>query len=402
MITLTTRKRVRLIDGLRGFSLLGILLANMLIFQYGMFGKDILHLFHVPAADAAAHNILQVLVEGSFMPIFAFVFGFGMIKMKESLNAKNRKAGWPLVRRFAMLIALGLLHSTFLWDGDILLFYGAIGLLLLIFMNRKPKTLMVWSIIFLTVTGLIGLAPEDKADKEMQAMNHRIENYVQSTVTLYAEGSYAEIKHDRNTANPLGNDRAFALIMVLFSPLMTAPMFLMGMYSAKKGWFADPDENKGMYRRGMLIFIPLGLAMKSFHLLFPEMIGAGTGEMLGGFALSIGYIMGFSLWYAKLAPSPLMERFEAVGRLSLTNYLMQTVICTTLFYGYGLGWFGKVGVIAGCGLGLIIYGVQLFASGWYLTRFKSGPVERVLRMWTYFSLDGKAKRKKAKTMAVEA
>lgn len=152
----------------------------------------------------------------------------------------------------------------------------------------------------------------------------------------------------------------------------------------------------------MLIFIPLGLAMKSFHLLFPEMIGSGTGEMLGGFALSIGYIMGFSLWYAKSAPSPLMERFEAVGRLSLTNYLMQTVICTTLFYGYGLGWFGKVGVIAYCGLGLIIYGVQLFASGWYLTRFKSGPMERVLRMWTYFSLDGKAKRKKAKPMAVEA
>ncbi|WP_236575836.1 MULTISPECIES: DUF418 domain-containing protein [Paenibacillus] len=400
---MTTRKRIRLVDGLRGFSLLGILLANMLIFQYGMFGKDVMHLFHVPAADKAAHNILQVLVEGSFMPIFAFVFGFGMIKMKESLNAKNRKAGWPLVRRFAMLIGLGLLHSTFLWDGDILLFYGAIGFLLLIFMNRKPKTLMVWSIIFLTVAGLIGLAPEDKADKEMQAMNHRIETYVQSTVTLYAEGSYAEIKHDRNTANPLG-DNAFILVLALFSPLITAPMFLTGMYAAKKGWFADPDENKSMYRKGALIFIPLGIAMKTFHLLFPAMIGSGSGEMLGGFALSIGYIMGFSLLYTKFAPSPLMERFEAVGKLSLTNYLMQTVICTTLFYGYGFGWFGKLGVIFGCALSLVIYGVQLFASGWYMNRFKSGPVERVLRMWTYFSWDGKAKRKKivTKTAAAEA
>jgi len=399
---LTTRKRIRLIDGLRGFSLLGILLANMLIFQYGMFGKDVMHLFHVPAADTAAHNILKVLVEGSFMPIFAFVFGFGMIKMKESLNAKNRKAGWPLVRRFAMLIALGLLHSTFLWDGDILLFYGAIGFLLLIFMNRKPKTLMVWSIIFLTVAGLIGLAPEDKADKEMQAMNHRIETYVQSTVMLYAEGSYTEIKHDRNTANPLGENNAFMLVLVLISPLMTAPMFLTGMYAAKKGWFADPDEKRAMYRKGMLIFIPLGILLKTFHLLFPETIGSGSGELLGGPALSIGYIMAFSLLYTKFAPSPLLERFEAVGRLSLTNYLMQTVICTTLFYGYGFGWFGKIGVIAGCGLGLIIYGAQLFASGWYLKRFTSGPVERVLRMWTYFSLDGKAKRKKRKTMAIEA
>ncbi|TQR34813.1 DUF418 domain-containing protein [Brevibacillus brevis] len=66
-------------------------------------------------------------------------------------------------------------------------------------------------------------------------------------------------------------------------------------------------------------------------------------------------------------------------------------ICTTIFYGYGLGWFGKLGVLAGCGLTLVIYTAQLFASHWYLTRFSSGPIEKLLRMWTYFSFNGKPK-----------
>ncbi|MDR0270790.1 DUF418 domain-containing protein [Paenibacillus sp.] len=394
-------KRIRMIDCLRGFSLLGILLANMLIFQYGMFGKDVMQLFHVPAAESSAHHVVKLLVEGSFMPIFTFVFGFGIIKLKESLNAKQRKAGWPLVRRFIMLIGLGLLHSTFLWDGDILLFYGGIGFLLLIFMNRKPKTLLVWCIILMTLTGLLGLFPENKADKETQAMNHRIQAYIEKTVTLYSEGTYAEIKHDRNTANPMGDNAVFLAFALFLAPILNVPFFLLGMYAAKKQWFTDPDQERGIYLKGMLIFLPLGLMLKSYSIYFPELIGAGTGAMLGGCLLSIGYIMTFALIYTKHASSRLFERFEAVGKLSLTNYLMQTVICTTIFYGYGLGWFGKIGVIAGCGLALLIYTVQMFASSWYLAHFKSGPVERLLRIWTYFSLDGKAKRKKVQITAAE-
>lgn len=400
VITLKS-KRIRLIDCLRGFSLLGILLANMLIFQYGMYGKEFLNLFHAPAAELTAHNIVVLLVEGSFMPIFTFVFGFGMIMMKEGLNAKSRKAGWPLLRRFALLMVLGILHSTFLWDGDILLYYGLVGILLLIFMNRKPKTLLVWCCILLTLTGLMGLVPENKNDKTAQATNQRMEAYVQKTVTLYAEGTYGEIKHDRNTANPMGDRPSLVLVALMLAPILHMPLFLLGMYAAKKQWFVDPELKRGMYRKGMLIFLPLGLLLKSYKLLFPEMIGAGTGVMLGGSLLSIGYIMAFALIYSKYAPSRLLERFEAVGKLSLTNYLMQTVICTTIFYGYGLGWFGKIGVIAGCGLALLIYMMQMFVSSWYITRFKSGPIERVMRMWTYFSLSGKAKRKKAPAAAAE-
>ncbi|AZS18067.1 DUF418 domain-containing protein [Paenibacillus lutimineralis] len=393
-------KRIRLIDCLRGFSLLGILLANMLIFQYGMHGKDLLHLFHVTTVESTAHKFVQLLVEGSFMPIFTFVFGFGMIKMKESLNAKKRKAGLPLLRRFALLGVIGFLHSTFLWEGDILLYYGMIGVLLLIFMNRKPKTLIIWSCVLLTLVGLLGIFPGNKEAKSTQETNQRIEAYVKNTVTLYAEGSYAEIKHDRATADPMGKSPAEMLVLTMIAPMLHMPLFLLGMYAAKRQWFADPEQKGAIYRKYMLIFLPLGLLFKSYNLLYPEEIGAGTGLLVGGSLLSIGYMMAFAFTYSKFSSSRLFEYFEAVGKLSLTNYLMQTVICTTIFYGYGLGWFGKIGIILGCALAFLIYALQMLVSIWYNSHFKSGAIERIMRMWTYFSFSGKAKRKKT-TPAVE-
>ncbi|KEQ27894.1 membrane protein [Paenibacillus tyrfis] len=332
MSLLEGNNRLHVIDGLRGFSLLGILMANMLIFQYGIWGKDELQFFALSPADTVVHKLVKIFVEGSFMPIFTFLFGFGMIKMKESMEARSLKAGRHLVRRFLMLLGLGLLHSTYLWEGDILAFYGMMGFFLLIFMNRKAKTLLIWGTILLCLFGLLGLAP-----------------------------------------------------------LFTGPMFLFGMYAAKKQWFIDPVGERSAYLRGMLIFLPAGLLLKSLKPLFPQHGWAGIGEMLGGSILALGYIFGFALLCSAVKKSPWLRRFEAVGKLSMTNYLMQSAICTSIFYGYSLGLFGKLGVAIGCGLAVAIYVMQLFASAWYVKRFSFGPMERLLRMWTYFSFAGKPK-----------
>lgn len=133
-------QRVNMIDGMRGFSLLGILMANMLIFQYGIFGKDEIEHFQLSAADEAAYIWIKVFVEHSFIPIFIFLFGYSMIKLKEKLERNGQKVKSHFVRRFLLLIVFGLLHSFFVWEGDILLAYGLIGLLMLLFLNRKKNT----------------------------------------------------------------------------------------------------------------------------------------------------------------------------------------------------------------------------------------------------------------------
>ncbi|GED60776.1 DUF418 domain-containing protein [Brevibacillus formosus] len=393
------QNRVRIIDGLRGFSLLGILMANMLIFQYGIWGSQEMDLYALPDYEMTAYKLVKIIVEGSFMPIFTFMFGFGMIKMQQSLAAKGLKQKRYLTRRFLMLIGLGFLHSYFLWEGDILAFYGMMGFFLLLFMNRKPKTLLIWGIVLLCLISLMGLAPDDPNDPASITDPARMEAYVVKTMTVYGTGTYEEIVHHRSSEDPLGLPEYMMFVLLLIAPLMSAPMFLFGMYAAKRRWFEKPEEERISYLRNTLIFLPAGLLLKALHVYLPGRWWSGVGEISGGTILAIGYIFAFVWFFSRGKESTWLPRFEAVGKLSLTNYLMQTVICTTIFYGYGLGWFGKIGVLAGCGLAIVIYVAQLFLSPLYLKRFRYGPVERLLRMWTNFSFSGKAKQRPEKPIS---
>ncbi|TKI56764.1 DUF418 domain-containing protein [Brevibacillus antibioticus] len=393
------QNRVRIIDGLRGFSLVGILMANMLIFQYGIWGSQEMDLYALPDYEMTVYKLVKIFVEGSFMPIFAFMFGFGMIKMQQSLAAKGLRQKRYLTRRFLMLIGLGLLHSYFLWEGDILGFYGMTGFFLLLFMNRKPKTLLIWGIVLLGLISLMGLAPNDPNDPASITDSARMEAYVVKTMTVYGTGTYEEIVHHRSNEDPLGLPEYMMFALLLFAPLMSAPMFLFGMYAAKRRWFEKPEDERAAYLRNMLIFLPAGLLLKALHVYLPEASWSGIGELLGETILSIGYIFAFVWFFSRSTESAWLPRFQAVGKLSLTNYLLQTVICTTIFYGYGLGWFGKIGVLAGCGLAIVIYVGQLFLSPLYLKRFRYGPVERLLRMWTYYSFSGETKQRPEKPIS---
>ncbi|WP_232698457.1 DUF418 domain-containing protein [Brevibacillus daliensis] len=383
--------RNSIIDGLRGFSLLGILIANMLIFQYGIWGKDEMGLYSLSHADTVVRMLISILIESSFMPIFTFLFGYGMIRMKESLESKGLKPKRYLSRRFLILFVVGALHAHFLWEGDILSFYGIMGFFMLLFMDRKPKTLLVWGTVLLCLFSLLGFVPEDSTDPAAKEDQARMEAYVKQTMTVYGTGTYEEIQHHRATEDPLGEDIYLLVAMLFIAPFMTAPLFLFGMYAAKKRWFENPGDERTSYMVKMLIFLPAGLLLKSLKYLLPGYWWSGGGELIGGNLLALGYIFALAWFCSRAKSSVWLSRFESVGKLSLTNYLLQTVICTTIFYGYGFGLFGKLGVLVGCGVAFAVYAVQLFASPLYLTYFRSGPVERLLRMWTYFSITGKPK-----------
>ncbi|WP_338753709.1 DUF418 domain-containing protein [Bacillus sp. FJAT-52991] len=382
--------RVSAIDGMRGFSLLGILLANMLIFQYGMWGKDEIGFYSLSATDLGAYKLVKMLVEGSFMPIFTFLFGYSMIKMKESLERKGVPVKRYFVRRFLFLIGAGFLHSTFLWEGDILLFYGLMGFFLLMFMNRSQKTLFIWGASLLIIMSFFlgyGNVEEPAKDKKIMA------EYIEKTKVVYSTGSYTEIKDHRNNEDPLNLPDAFYVVLLILAPLLTAPLFLFGMFAAKANAFVHLQKERPLYMKGALLLLPIGIVLKTIPYL-GESAWNGVVEMLGASLLSLGYIFLFALLYTGKPNKIFSAAFENVGKLSLTNYLMQTVICTTIFYGYGLGLFGQLGMIWGILLAVMIYTLQAVGSHYYLKSFKRGPVEQLLRMWTNFSWDGHVRKKK--------
>ncbi|WP_077620729.1 DUF418 domain-containing protein [Bacillus sinesaloumensis] len=378
------KKRVRLIDGLRGFSLIGILIANMLIFQFGMFGKDQMETYKALATDQASYIWIKVFIEGSFMPIFMFLFGYSMIKLSDKLQRSGKKVKRHLVRRFIILITFGLLHSFFVWEGDILFSYGLIGLFMIVFVKRKKKTILIWTIslfALFTSLGVIGATEEVEEPPNLHS-------YIQKEYDAYSNGGYWEAYDFRNSGeDPYGYPGYVYLIMLILMPLMVCPMFLFGMYTAKSGWFTHPSEEKGRYLTFVWIFLPIGLVLKTLPYLFPAYSWTESIYTIGAPLLSIGYIFLFAYFYTKEAFT-LLTLFENVGRLSMTNYLTQSVICTIIFYGYGFGLFGELGVLNGILLGIVIYLAQILSSHYYLKIWKVGPFEKIMRVGTYLKWTG--------------
>lgn len=374
------KERVKVIDGMRGFSLIGILMANMLIFQYGMWGKDELQHFQLFTGDEVANTWLRIFVEGSFMPIFMFLFGYSLIKFKEKLESSGGKGKRHIVRRSFLLLALGLMHSIFIWEGDILFTYGFLGLIMMIFLNRKKKTMLIWASVLFVLTSFLGLGTMEATKEE----DIRLDAYVEKASEIYATGNYTEIKEFRNSAeDPLGLPPAAYFFLFLLSPFILCPIFLLGMYAAKSDWFTQPKQERRRYLVGSVVIVPAGLFLKTVAYAFPDSAWSGVAGMLGAPLLALGYIFAFALLYT-MEFNPLLALFEKVGRLSLSNYLLQSIICTTIFYGYGFGLFGKIGVLNGILLAIVIYSLQVAISHWYLSHWKVGPVERLMRIGTYW------------------
>ncbi|MBK3496028.1 DUF418 domain-containing protein [Viridibacillus sp. YIM B01967] len=325
-----TTNRVTFIDAMRGFSLFGILLANLVIFQFDFGWSEIKDL---SALDNGASYFVKIFIEGSFMPIFTILFGYSLIKLIESIRKKKEKSLWSILRRATGLIALGLLHRL-LWGGDILFAYGVMTILLIPFINRKPKTLFIWTGLLLLFSTVQSIGP---------------------------------------TPNP-----------------MILQLCLFGMGLAKTQAFVNMENEKKWYLIGALL-IPVGLACKSFS--FIESTFSGMLMMNGSQLLAVGYVCLAALLYKTRPVQMLAPAFESVGKLSLTNYLMQTVICTAVFYEYGLGLSGKLGIFGGMLFGIVLYSLQCIFSIVYLKKFKRGPIENILRIWTNWSWNGQIKIK---------
>ncbi|MBD8034375.1 MULTISPECIES: DUF418 domain-containing protein [Solibacillus] len=369
------KKRIEAIDALRGFSLLGILIANMLYFQY----SDITQNTIDPTTwwDKGAFYFTKIFVEASFYPIFGFLFGYGIILFIRTLENRDLKTRGPLWRRAIGLMILGVLHIAFVWDGDILFTYGAGLIIIMLFIKRKVKTLLIWATVMTLLMAPLLLL---KTDFLALAANEDI-------VAVLASGTYWEVVQQRIG---ITEDIPFFIVllvipiavgfMALLSFFVIGPFVLLGMAAAKTDFFANISGKTVLLKR-LALLIPIGLACKALlfwdHFAGKLLYGAGT------YMLALGYMALFTLLYLANHESKLSKAFASVGRLSLTNYLMQSLIFTTIFYGYGLGFFGELGVAIGLVLAVAFYAIQLFVSTLYSKRFSIGPVEWLLRKFIY-------------------
>jgi uncharacterized protein len=322
--------------------------------------------------DSILETILMLFVDLKALALFSLLFGAGLTIQFERLANSERRTTL-LVRRLAVLLAFGLIHLFLIWNGDILTHYALAGFIVLPFLFGPRWLLALAALAFLVpylamqVFPPPGLWPGTAALAQDVVEAHRI----------YPTGSFLDVLTFRLREIPL-----IAALHVYIFP-RTIGLFLLGAFAWRTGILRSPSRH--------LLFsiaaacIGLGAALILCHA--GGLIASGRihalAEPLGTILLALGYGAGI-IGIANLASGKRLLGWAApLGRMAFTNYLAQSVILGWIFYGYGLGLFGRLGVTSALTIGVAIYIGQVFFSAWWLRRYQYGPVEWLWRTLMY-------------------
>jgi uncharacterized protein len=418
-------ERFASVDVLRGFALLGILAMNIVGFAWpGPAYEDPLRGGGFEGTDRAVWFFNHLVFEAKMITIFSMLFGAGLVLMGERAAARGASLRGVYYRRVLWLLLIGAIHAYLIWDGDILVIYAECGLLLYLFRNKTPRTLIILGVVLmmLIVPLLLGFTA---AVDGMKAVTARVDAQLKAGET---PGKFDKRIHDLWTKHLqeefLPNEeqkakdwneemaayrggylgivrhRAFDVLMgqtvgfLLGGFLFAASRMLLGMGLMKLGVFSA--ERSCRFYTGMVVLgYGLGLPLMVFdavqlidHRFDSEyfMRGGVLYNVFGSLVVALGHVGLIMLIVQGGALAWLTRRLAAVGRMALSNYLTHSIVCTTLFYGYGLGLFGQVNRTGLAAIVLLIWTFQLWVSPIWLKHFRFGPAEWLWRSLTYWRL----------------
>ena len=379
-------------DLARGLMLLFIAMANVSWFLYGReFSQTLAHPVDGTTLDKVLQGIMIAAVDGRAYPLFAFLFGYGMVQFTRSRIARGieyKQVRRMLRRRhWAMLLAFGLPHAALLFMGDIVGAYGLVGLVLVgIFFDRSDKVLhvTVWILaglmaalaLFSVLGGLIAAVFSPGVDPGYTTEAAR--------VLTVEHGNYLVSIYGR-----LMMWLQIGLLQGFFSAVPVA--ILLGWLAARHGVLDNPAAHRKLLTRVALIGIPVGwiggLPSALSHvgvLELPGYVFSGL-DMLCGAIGALGYVALFGLIAARMqaAPSAPATWIAAVGKRSLSFYLLQSLIFAPLFSAWGFGLGATVGTAGALGIALLVWLLSVALAAILDTRGARGPAEVLLRRLTY-------------------
>ncbi len=414
----TAGERYEAVDVLRGFAVLGILVMNIYAFAMPFPAYANPYLWGGSGIHFATWVMTHLLFDQKFMAIFAMLFGAGLVLMAERAEARGRgRFAGVYYRRMGWLVLIGAVHGYLIWFGDILVNYACCGLLLYPLRRLRPRTLIAIAVVLLLVALPINLglgrymaglkadgealearlaAGETLSEEEqelyegwqqMRPMAFPTPEVVQEQIEIH-RGGYALIFRERV---PL----TLALqtfLLLTFGLWRMGGLMVLGMALAKLG-VLRAGRSTGFYRRLAAFGYGIGLPIVAWsaydltsHRFDPlyVMRGGIFTNYLGSIAVALGHV-GLVMLVAKSGVlAALRARLAAVGRMALTNYLMHSILLTTVFYGYGLGLYGHVERFYQMGFVAAVWLAQLAWSPWWLARYRFGPCEWLWRSLTYW------------------
>jgi len=389
------QERIEAIDILRGVAILGILIVNMGLFSLPE-GLPA-HQLWPNMVDRTVEKLILFFAQEKFKTLFSFLFGLGLAVQMMRAEARGARFLPFYLRRLSVLFLIGVAHFLLLWDGDILHNYAVDGFILLLFRGRSLKTLLVWAGIFLCIPLLFfGLTTCYSITRQVnpQVMNWKsfedhpaeTQKAIEDTRRIYSHGTYVEMIQFR--ARDLPGDTLPGI-----NDSYILGIFLLGLYAGRRGIFHDVSAHLPFIRRVQGWGLMVGVAGNAAFAVggsfdpSPTSVTQNVGRMCLLFAApAMGFFYASTIilltqheaWRRRLAP------LAAVGRMALSNYLLQSLICTMIFYSYGLALFCKVSPSLGLLLTIIIWLIQIPLSVWWMRRFQFGPIEWLWRSLTYW------------------
>ncbi|RHW39884.1 DUF418 domain-containing protein [Lysinibacillus yapensis] len=377
-------ERVDSLDILRGFSLLGILLVNIFAFYLPMPHVDLGNWF-TEAKDIIWHQTLDIYVQSSFYPLFSMLFGYGMAM--QFMKAKQTGSNFYKFssKRLIIILIIGLIHAFFIWWGDILTMYAFCGFFLILFLRFGSGWLLTFAFV---INGLMQLffigifALSGMANMEVEPLAVDIQT-INNAITAYGIGSWTDAFVQR-----LKDLSVQMSIAMWISALMTIlPYMLIGAAAAKWRLVERSKELKGFWLILTIICLTAGLFVKSAPYLFGRTYLLDYLKVyVGGPILAIGYTSAILCLCMVPVVRKILKPIAKAGRMSLTIYIMQSIILSIIFYNFGFGLYGEVDVPMGTMIALALFVIQvIFAELWF-TRFKQGPLEWAVKKLTYRNL----------------
>ena len=392
--------RIAALDVLRGFALLGIFIMNMPGFSHSMFAAP------TPtrgAIDLVAATLRDLLFAGKFNLLFGLVFGIGfalqMARLESAESAGHGAAPGrhPAIRiyarRMAFLTVVGLVHAMLLWSGDVLLVYALIGFALLGLRklgDRALGILVVALLLFPASSEVLRAALFPGGFDPVTAFAYR--QFELSNDLAYGHGSLVDAIRETARVFDWSWRSRFGLFMYASFVVQMATGILVGFVVGRRGWPLVPIAPAGAERRVLRLALLLAVGCAIVEPIALLAVGGNTGLFVSTLARTIGRAS-LAACYAIVVVSYARHRPELprwllplrdVGRMPLTNYLLQTLLASAIFYGWGLGWWNRAGPALETALALLLFvAVQLPLSSVWLARFRHGPLEYVWRLFTY-------------------
>lgn len=381
------RARLSSVDAVRGFALFGVLLVNM--YNFGAYSDEWTGL-----GDRIAFSVMHAVFETKSWRLFSFLFGFGFALQMIKLQRKPDASMWFYLRRLLILFIFGMGHALF-YDGDILMEYSMLGLVLIAFYKVPKPAMPLLAILLLSAFPLGNLYVSANMEQPFAEDEQNL------TLTERRDGHpYLGDITDVFKANaPAIPPHIWSNLHGPEASLAIFAMFLLGLYAGRARILHDVEQHLPLIRKVFTWGIGLGAASAMTEWVLSRHFGYAVfrqntasiqvqllGDILfayGSTMLALGYGAGIVLLMRKGIWKNALGVLQRMGRMALTVYLSGTLLFTLLFYGYGFGQLFLIGPAKTSALAILFFSMQAVFCTWWLKHFRFGPIEWIWRCLTY-------------------